>query len=87
MKRALKKLFGALLTGLRRNCLGERSARTACELSCVFGGRGTGVDDGAQRMVQAKTQEDRATELWEDVGYRVRRSREWLSIDSDLSRL
>jgi hypothetical protein len=38
-------------------------------------------------MVQVKTREDRATELWEDVGYSVRRSRLWLLIDSDLSRL
>ena len=29
---------------------------------------------------------DRGSEFREDVGYRVRRSREWLSIDSDLSR-
>ena len=31
-------------------------------------------------------QGDHTMELREDVGYRVRRSREWLSIDSDLSR-
>ena len=69
--------------GYTKTSANEKSL--ACKLSFVFGGRGTGIDDGAQRMVQAKTRGDCATELWEDVGYRVRRSCEWLSIDSDLS--
>ena len=51
----------------------------------MIGGHRTGVDNRVANGA-SNVRGDRATELRKDVGYRLRRSREWLSIDSDLSR-
>ncbi len=53
----------------------------ACKLSFMIGRHKADTHDEAHRMVYATHDGDCAAELREDVGYRVRRSCEWLLIN------